>query len=137
MGVPASETKNNLDMKTNIILASAALSVICCLYFVRLNDAAEQNASSSARVNVALTNPTSEVATPVEPSATASVTAVSSARLKTTRNERTISAERNSTVKCKRGTKEGKRGQGRDAEGQKREIEGQTRDQGMNAGGRQ
>jgi len=105
MGVPASETKNNLDMKTNIILASAALSVICCLYFVRLNDAAEQNASSSARVNVALTNPTSEVATPVEPSAAAIVTPVSSARLKTTRNERTISAERNSTVKCKRGTK--------------------------------
>ncbi|MFM7727894.1 MAG: hypothetical protein ACKO7B_14420, partial [Flavobacteriales bacterium] len=92
-------------MKTNIILASAALSVMCCLYFVRLNDAAEQNASSSALVSATPAMAVAEVVNPIEPTTAASIAPSSTARLRTTRNERTIATDRNATVKCKRGTK--------------------------------
>ncbi|MFM9006656.1 MAG: hypothetical protein ACKOSR_14335 [Flavobacteriales bacterium] len=92
-------------MKTNIILASAALSVMCCLYFVRLNDAAEQNASSSALVSASPAMAAAEFANPIEPTTAASIAPSSTARLRTTRNERTIATDSSATVKCKRGTK--------------------------------
>jgi hypothetical protein len=93
-------------MKTNIIIASAALSVLCGLYFVRLNDASLRNASeSSLGPALPMQNEATSVTANTVTAASFTPAPIDATTLKTTRNEHTIRAERNATIECKRGTK--------------------------------
>ena len=86
-------------MNNKIIVSAAALSVLCCLYFVRLSNAIE--ASSD------LTRVESPIETPaiIEISQKPMVASFDGVSLKTTRTEKKIKADESVTIECKKGTK--------------------------------
>jgi len=89
-------------MKKSIIVASATLSVFCCLYCVRLLNAAEEavgiptaDTSIVQTIPIGFSENDRMITTP----------AVSSLNLKVRRSERSIDAAKNETIECKAGTK--------------------------------
>jgi hypothetical protein len=95
-------TPKSYNMKNTIIVASLTLSVFCCLYCVRLLDAAEESAVVTTG-NLPLVPTTfSNVEVDQKLVTTPSITGMN---LKTRRSERIINGSENETIKCKAGTK--------------------------------
>ena len=95
----ANANQYTILMNNKIIVSAAALSVLCCLYFVRLSNAIEAS-SDLTRVESPLVTPSiSEV------SQKPTVASFDGVSLKTTRTEKKIKAGEAVTVECKKGTK--------------------------------
>jgi hypothetical protein len=93
--------QTHIDMNTKIVVACASLSVLCCLYFVRLSNAAESAFDTSVEPTTVLNTDGSES----EPDTSMLVPPSNAGlRIRSTRSELTIRSNRNETVTCKDGT---------------------------------
>jgi hypothetical protein len=87
-------------MKNQLILAGAALSVFCCLYVVRLNDAAKAAFPEPQQTSVVFPLMSENAVLPAPQSVTEA-----EVKLNTTRTTAKISNDTEARVECKKGTK--------------------------------